>query len=83
MTRGLLLSVQCIFRNLNEIRAEVIHSGKRSVHALDQVVVTLKQKEKRKQVLHPLRLSEVRLAVQKKSVAAVGDVIDRRGRLDI
>src|SRR5215510_3276094 len=41
MTRRLLRSVQYILRNLRKIRAEIIHAGKRALHAVDEGGKTL------------------------------------------
>src|SRR5215475_6034427 len=41
MTRRLLRSVQYIFRNLRKIRTEIIHAGKRALHAVNEGGKTL------------------------------------------
>src|SRR5262245_25410216 len=60
MTRGFLLSVQYIFRNLNKISAQVIHAFERPFDADDKFGKTLEEKKDCKQVLHSMRLSEER-----------------------
>src|SRR5215467_11354295 len=63
MTRRLRLSVQNIFRNLNKIRAVVIHPSERFLDPIDQRIERarpLQEKEQRKKVIHLLRVSEVR-----------------------